>query len=71
MKFSEWTKRTDSHVIDNAAGDHYERLPQSAKDAIDSAVERYINFLISKEPQPIQNNFIKNFNPDNKLVSWA
>ena len=44
MKFSEWTKRSDSHVIDNAAGSHYELLPDTAKKCIDSAVERFIKF---------------------------
>lgn len=44
MKFSEWTKRADSHVINNAAGDNYEQLPKIAKDCIDSAVKRFIKF---------------------------
>lgn len=44
MTFSEWTRRTDSHVVDTAAGDNYEALPLNSKYCIDSAIERFIKF---------------------------
>lgn len=44
MKFSDWTKRADSHIIDTACGDSYEELSDNAKKLIDGAIERFIQF---------------------------
>lgn len=56
MKFSEWTKRSENQFLDNAAGDHYELLPQTSKDCIDSAIERYIMYRQSNNKTCFEHN---------------
>jgi hypothetical protein len=53
MKFSEWTKRTENHIIDNAAGDGYESLRGTSKACIDAAIEEFIEFRASLPRQKL------------------
>jgi histone H3/H4 len=54
MKFSDWTKLRKSHIIDNAAGDSYDGLSDTAKECIDGAVERFMKSILSDDERVLE-----------------
>ncbi len=73
MKFSDWTKKSENHVIDSAAGDHYEGLPATSKEAIDAAVDRYVEYKKKSAIQPYDSRMdtLQHIKRVNELLSQA